>query len=284
MHARRSGGPADRAESDRLLDAARAGTPPVADADPLTRLLSAAAGPAAPDEVAGEERALAAFRAARAARGTQPAAGSVPAPVAAPRARRRLRIAAALSGLAATAVAGVAFAAVRLDREPEPVAPPATTAGPSSAGPSGTGPTGTGPTGTGPTGTGPTGTGPTGTGPAVTGPSRPAPSTPAGDASGAASPPAPSPTPAPSGTPSAAAGKSAPPPGGPQTAGHCRAYLAKSERQREKALTKPGYAELVAAAGGPEQVESYCRNLLGVPADDPADAPEPAPPGPAADG
>ncbi|MEU4591262.1 hypothetical protein [Micromonospora aurantiaca (nom. illeg.)] len=33
-----------------------------------------------------------------------------------------------------------------------------------------------------------------------------------------------------------------------------------------------------------EQVESYCRNLLGVPADDPADAPEPAPPGPAADG
>ncbi|RNI06590.1 hypothetical protein EEZ25_00035 [Micromonospora aurantiaca] len=260
MHARRSGGPADRAESDRLLDAARAGTPPVAGADPLTRLLSAAAGPAAPGEVAGEERALAVFRAARAARGTQQAAGSV----AAPRARRRLRIAAALSGLAATAVAGVAFAAVRLDREPEPVAPPATTAGPSSAGPSGTGPTGTGP--------------------AVTGPSRPAPSTPAGDASGAASPPAPSPTPAPSGTPSAAAGKSAPPPGGPQTAGHCRAYLAKSERQREKALTKPGYAELVAAAGGPEQVESYCRNLLGVPADDPADAPEPAPPGPAADG
>ncbi|MBU8861152.1 MULTISPECIES: hypothetical protein [unclassified Micromonospora] len=248
MHARRSGGPADRAESDRLLGAARAGTPPEADADPLTRLLSAAAGPAAPGEVAGEERALAAFRAARAAAGTAPAA------VAAPRPRRRLRIAAALSGLAATAVAGVAFAAVRLDHHrPEPVVPPATTAGP------------------------------TGTGPGVTGPSRPAPSTPAGDASGAASPPAPTP----SGTPSATARPPAPPAGDGRMAGHCRAYLAKSERQREKALTKPGFADLVAAAGGPEQVESYCRNLVGESAedsdDDSDDDDSPERPGPRTD-
>ncbi|MFF0656302.1 hypothetical protein [Micromonospora tulbaghiae] len=245
MHARRSGGPADRAESDRLLDAARAGTPPEADADPLTRLLSAAAGPAAPGEVAGEERALAAFRAAREAAATAPAAAAV----AAPRPRRRLRIAAALSGLAATAVAGVAFAAVRLDRAPEPVLPPAPTAGP-------------------------TGAGPTGSGPAVTGPSRPAPSTPAGDASNAASPPAPS------GTPSAKAGPPAPPATSGRMAGHCRAYLAKSERQREKALTTPGFADLVAGAGGPEQVESYCRNLVGAPADD---EPEPGRPGPRTD-
>ncbi|MFG2069975.1 hypothetical protein ACGFKZ_24255 [Micromonospora tulbaghiae] len=242
MHARRSGGPADRAESDRLLDAARAGTPPGAEADPLSRLLSAAAGPAAPGEVAGEERALAAFRAARAAAGAAPAAAAV----AAPRPHRRLRIAAALSGLAATAVAGVAFAAVRLDGNPEPVLPPATTAGP--------------------------------TGPAVTGPSRPAPSTPAGDASGAASPPAP--TPVPSGTPSAKARPPAPPVDGAGLAGHCRAYLAKSERQREKALTTPGFADLVAAAGGPEQVERYCRNLVGPPADHPHDDPEPERPGP----
>ncbi|MFI7306557.1 hypothetical protein ACIBM8_25365 [Micromonospora aurantiaca] len=242
MHARRSGGPADRAESDRLLDAARAGSPPGADADPLTRLLSAAAGPAGPDEVAGEEQALAAFRAAR--------AGTAAAPVIAPRPRRRLRVAAALAGLAATAVAGVAFAAVRLDHDPEPVAPPATTAAP-------------------------TGAGPTGTGPAVTGPSRPAPSTPAGDASGAESPPAP----APSGTPSAKGRPPTPPAGGASLAGHCRAYLAKSERQREKALTKPGFADLVAAAGGPEQVESYCRNLVGAPSEGPDDAPEPEPPG-----
>ncbi|MBO4139879.1 hypothetical protein J5U46_06930 [Micromonospora tulbaghiae] len=252
MHARRSGGPADRAESDRLLDAARAGTPPGADADPLTRLLSAAAGPAAPGEVAGEERALAAFRAARATDGTAPTAAAV----AAPRPRRRLRIAAALSGLAATAVAGVAFAAVRLDRPPEPVVPPATTAGP-------------------------TGAGPTGTGPGVTGPSRPAPGTPAGDASGAASPPAP--TPASSGTPSAEGGPPAPAATSGRMAGHCRAYLAKPERQREKALTTPGFADLVAAAGGPEQVESYCRNLVGAPAEGPDDEPEPERPGPRTD-
>ncbi|MEU8315499.1 hypothetical protein [Micromonospora sp. NPDC048169] len=238
MHDRRSGGPADRAESDRLLDAARAGTPPAADADPLTRLLSAAAGPAEPGEVAGEEQALAAFRAARTS-GASPAAG----PVVAPRPRRRLRIAAALSGLAATAVAGVAFAAVRLDREPEPVLPPATTARP-------------------------TGEGPTGAGPAVTGPSRPAPSTPAGDASDATSPPAATPSVTPSGaTPPSAS----PTRGNNSMAGHCRAYLAKSERQRAKALTAPGFADLVTAAGGPEQVESYCRNLVDEPAEDPDD-------------
>ncbi|WFF05454.1 hypothetical protein O7622_20630 [Micromonospora sp. WMMD1076] len=252
MHARRSGGPADRAESGRLLDAARAGTPPQADAGPLTRLLSAAAGPAAPGEVAGEERALAAFRAARATAGTTPVAAAV----AAPRRRRRLRIAAALSGLAATAVAGVAFAAVRLDRHPEPVVPPAPTAGP-------------------------TGAGPTGTGPSVSGPSRPAPSTPAGGASDAAPPPAP--TRARSGRPSAEAGPPAPRATGGRMAGHCRAYLAKSERQREKALTRPGFAALVAAAGGPEQVESYCRNLVDAPAEDPDDVPEPERPGPRAD-
>ncbi|MBB5114311.1 hypothetical protein ACLQ2Y_03425 [Micromonospora echinospora] len=232
MHARRSGGPGDRAESDRLLDAARAGTPPGAEADPLTRLLSAAAGPATAGEVAGEDQAVAAFRAARAA----PAPAPVSAPAARP--RRRLRIAAALSGLAATAVAGVAFAAVQLDRHPEPVVPPA-----------------------------PATTGPAGSGPTATGPSRPAPSTPAGEASGAASPPAPSATPRP--TPSTPARPPAPPAAGNRLVGHCRAYLAKPERQREKALTKPGYADLVAAAGGPEHVESYCRDLVAAPEEGP---------------
>ncbi|MEV0807675.1 hypothetical protein AB0I41_15075, partial [Micromonospora sp. NPDC050200] len=67
MDFRRSDGserPADRAEAERLLDAARAGGPPSA-GDPLARLLSAAAAPARPGELAGEEAALAAFRAAR---------------------------------------------------------------------------------------------------------------------------------------------------------------------------------------------------------------------------
>ncbi|SBT66407.1 hypothetical protein GA0070622_3427 [Micromonospora sediminicola] len=209
MHPRR---PDDRAESDRLLDAARLGAPAPDDGDPLIRLLAAAAAPASADELAGEERALAAFRAARAA----------PPPAPAPRARRRLRVAAALSGLAATAVAGVAFAAVGLDRNQEPTAPPVpTTAGPSGAGPSGAGP------------------------------SRPAPSTPTGEASGAATSPAPPP-------PSRSATA---PPVDRRLAGHCRAYLAKPEPQRAKALTTPGFAELVAAAGGADRVEGYCRAL-----------------------
>ncbi|MEU7808203.1 MULTISPECIES: hypothetical protein [unclassified Micromonospora] len=231
MHARRSGGPADRAETDRLLDAARAGTPPAAETDPLTRLLSAAAGPATAGEVAGEDRAVAAFRAARAA--------PAPVPVPAVRPRRRLRIAAALSGLAATAVAGVAFAAVRLDRHPDPVIPPA----PATSGPGATGPT-------------------------ATGPSRPAPSTPAGEASGAASPPTRDVTPTP--TPSVPAAPPAPSAGNNRLAAHCRAYLVKSDRQREKALTRPGFDDLVTAAGGPEHVESYCRNLVGEPSGPPA--------------
>ncbi|MFI7214038.1 hypothetical protein [Micromonospora maritima] len=207
MHPRR---PDDRAESERLLDAARAGTPARPDDDPLARLLAAAAAPASADELAGEDRALAAFRAARAAPPATPA----------PRARRRLRIAAALSGLAATAVAGVAFAAVGLDRGQEPVVPPApTTAGPSDVGPSG-------------------------------GPSRPAPGAPTGAASGAATSPPP---------PSRSATA---PPVDDRLAGHCRAYLAKSERQRAKALTTPGFADLVAAAGGTDRVEGYCRALV----------------------
>ncbi|MFG1673506.1 hypothetical protein [Micromonospora sp. NPDC049282] len=210
-------GPADRAESDRRLDAARAATP--AGADPLTRLLAAAAAPATANELDGEERALAAFRAAR-------ATPQIPSPSPVPRPRRRLRIAAALSGLAATAVAGVAFAAVRLDRNPEPVIPPTSTT-------AGTGPTGAGP-------------------------SRPVPSGPAGEASGAA----PSPTPPSPTAPRSAAppgGRPVPPPVDGKLAGQCRAYLAKKEPQRAKALTKPGFADLVAAAGGADRVDSYCR-------------------------
>ncbi|MEV0429053.1 hypothetical protein [Micromonospora sp. NPDC050495] len=118
MSFHRGEGPADRAETDRLLDAARAGRPPGPDADPLARLLAAAAAPAEPGELGGEEQALAAFRAARA----EPA----PAPARASRRRLRLGAAAWAAGLAATATAGVAFAAVRLDRAPAPVPAPST--------------------------------------------------------------------------------------------------------------------------------------------------------------
>ncbi|GAB3069999.1 hypothetical protein [Micromonospora schwarzwaldensis] len=211
MTSRRSDRPADRAESDRLLDTAHA-VPPT-DADPLTRLLAAATAPATPGELDGEERALAAFRAAR-------ATPAVVAPAPASRPRRRLRVVAALSGLAATAVAGVAFAAVRLDRSPAPVVPPTpTTADPA---------------------------------PTAAVPSRSAPTGSSGATSGAASSPV-----TPSGSRSAV-----PPPVDGALVGHCRAWLAKPERQRARALTTPGFADLVAAAGGPERVESYCRTLV----------------------
>ncbi|MET7804843.1 hypothetical protein [Micromonospora chersina] len=144
MSFRRSDRPADRAASERLLDAARAGAPAEPGGDPLAHLLAAAAASADPGELAGEERALAAFRAARAA--------PAPAPAVAPRPRHRFRLGAALAGLAATATAGVAFAAVSLDRGPEPTPPPSTS-GSTGAGSTGPGtPTDSGPGSAGPTG------------------------------------------------------------------------------------------------------------------------------------
>ncbi|WP_319462855.1 hypothetical protein [Micromonospora sp. RTP1Z1] len=126
MSSRRSDGPADPAESERLLDAARDGRAPAADADPLRHLLVAAAAPANPGELSGEDQALAAFRAARAA--------PAPAPARAPRGRRfRAGAVAWLAGRAATATAGVAVAAVSLDRPEEPTPSPAPTT-PGSAG------------------------------------------------------------------------------------------------------------------------------------------------------
>ncbi|MFE0530587.1 hypothetical protein ACFW0V_23620 [Micromonospora parva] len=132
---------ADHADAERLLDSARArldtapaqrhsATPPEADAtapeayptgpnvpaaEPVAALLAAAAGPVRAGELAGEEAALAAFRAARA----NPAAAA-PQPT-----RRRIRtgVVAWIGAVAATATAGAAFAAVTRDRAPDPVAP-----------------------------------------------------------------------------------------------------------------------------------------------------------------
>ena len=163
MRFRRTDGPADRAESERLLDTARAGRPPASGADPLVHLLAAAAAPGNPGELSGEEQALVAFRAARAT--------AAPAPHRAPRALRfRVGAAAWVAGLAATATAGVAFAAVSLDRPQEPLAPPA----PGTSGSTGSGTAGS-PTGAGdPTGGAPGSAAPS-TGSARTGgPGRPA--------------------------------------------------------------------------------------------------------------
>ncbi|MFI6241632.1 hypothetical protein ACIBEF_17315 [Micromonospora sp. NPDC050795] len=129
---------ADHADTERLLDAASArpdatpdqgasaaadatspeahlGTRDVPPAEPVAALLAAAAGPVRPGELAGEDAAVAAFRAARA----NPAA--VPQR---PRRRRMTTGAVAWIGaVAATATAGAAFAAVTRELGPDPVAP-----------------------------------------------------------------------------------------------------------------------------------------------------------------
>ncbi|SCF17297.1 hypothetical protein GA0074696_3151 [Micromonospora purpureochromogenes] len=156
MNFRRSDGverPADRAEAERLLDAARSADMPPAGDEPLARLLSAAAAPARPGELAGEEAALAAFRAARAA------GASAPAPAPPSRRRRRVTtgVVAWVAGIAATATAGAAFAAVTLDRGDEPAPaprPPTSVPGGSGSDPAAPSSSGGGPT-TGAPGAGP---------------------------------------------------------------------------------------------------------------------------------
>ncbi|MEV0810978.1 hypothetical protein [Micromonospora sp. NPDC050200] len=86
----------------------------------------------------------------------------------------------------------------------------------------------------------------------------------------------------PSGRPGAS-GKPAP---DGKLAGQCRAYLAMSPAQREKASGTQSFADLVAAAGGAGQVEAYCQRL--VPEQAPGASPtaqvsHPAPAGPTPD-
>ncbi|MEU9508879.1 hypothetical protein AB0D32_21680 [Micromonospora sp. NPDC048170] len=251
MFFRRTERPADRAVSDRLLDAAGAGAPRTPDSggtEPLAWLLAAAAAPARPGELAGEEEALASFRAARAA---GPSAGPAPSPR-----RRRFTAGAAAwgAGIAVTATAGAAFAAVALDRAADPAPSPR----PATPAPATTHPDRGGSTG-------------------ATGGSRP---------TGPPSPPSAAVTsgaPAPGTTPGAAPGR--PQQRTEQLRGLCRAYLAKKPEQREKALGTPAFARLVTAAGDPEQVEDFCRELVPEAAakESPKQAPktQPSPPTPA---
>ncbi|SBT42436.1 hypothetical protein [Micromonospora narathiwatensis] len=219
MNFRRPDRPADRAESERLLDAARAGRAPSPGVDPLARLLAAATAPADSTELRGEEQALAAFRAAR----VNPPARPARAPR---RGRFRVGVAAWAAGLTAVATAGVAVAAVNLDRSGVPSPPPAsTTAGGATAGSTGTGSS-----------------------------TMPAQTREASPTTGAATPSA-----EPDPTGSADAGRPAQP---GNLAGHCRAYLSKSAKQRARALETPGFADLVTAAGGADQVEAYCLRLV----------------------
>ncbi|MBQ0901222.1 hypothetical protein [Micromonospora sp. U21] len=241
MNPNRSDRGAERAETERLLDATRAGAAPdevrtstpadpdavtaevrastPADPDvnvayPLARLLAAAAGPARPGELAGEEAALAAFRAARAN----------PAPTVARRPHRRRLTTSAVAwtgALAATATAGAAFAAVTLDRAPDPVPVPPSSPSPTLSDVEAT--------------------------PSLdrtAAPSRSTPGTPSATS-----------TPSTIGTPSAGAANV------DQLRGLCRAWQAKKPEQRDRALRTPTFQELVTAAGGAGEVEAYCQRL-----------------------
>ncbi|PZG18483.1 hypothetical protein C1I95_13450 [Micromonospora craterilacus] len=242
MILRWSGGAGSRTDHDRLLDAARAPQPPAGPPDPTAELLRAAAAPPRPHELAGEQAALAAFRAAR-------QGGTEPKP--APRSRRRrftAPVVAWIAGIAATATAGAALAAVSLDRPAQPPVPPpapvtgspapATTGGGAEPSGGGTQPT-DGLTGR-PSG-GPTSGEPVPT-PAASAPSPTGPGEPDADPTVYLGP----------GNSSNTEDRS----------GHCKAYLSKNERQREKALTTPAFNELVVVAGGADQVDGYCQELL----------------------
>ncbi|MEW2431838.1 hypothetical protein AB0877_27835 [Micromonospora sp. NPDC047644] len=130
---------ADHADTERMLDAASARVDATRDqgpsaavdasspeahlnardvppAEPVAALLAAAAGPVRPSELAGEDAAVAAFRAARVN----------PAPAVPQRPRRRRMTTGAVAwigAVAATATAGAAFAAVTRERPPDPVPP-----------------------------------------------------------------------------------------------------------------------------------------------------------------
>ncbi|BCJ56673.1 hypothetical protein C1I93_18000 [Micromonospora endophytica] len=225
MILRRLARSAGRSGDDRLLDGARAPRSPAAP-DPLAELLRAAAAPARPGELDGEQAALAAFREARRA--------GVPA--ARPR-RRRLTAGVVLwlAGLTATATAGVALAAAGLDAPDESVPPPA----PGTVAPM-------------PTGAPTASTGVPGPPDSTAGTSTGDPTTPSSGVPSPTSTNPASPSPVPEATTNLRSGD----------AGHCKAYLSKPARQREKALASPGFADLVAAAGGAENVSAYCRELL----------------------
>ncbi|MEO3815883.1 hypothetical protein [Plantactinospora sp. B24E8] len=228
--------------AERLLDAAagasRTVRPSAGDApdrrpgdepaSPLTALLSAAAAPARPGELGGEDAALAAFRAARPDRRATgaPTVSPVPDRLTAdggaawrgwwsgPRPRRRPTLGATAWAAAAvvTVTMGVALAAdLGIPASTPPAGPAPVTASADT--------------------------------------SAPVPTTPASTPSTAART-------GPTGTPGTAPNPAGQPP--PSIRGKCRSYLARDGA----ASGKPPVTELVAAAGGPERVGAYCRALL----------------------
>ncbi|MGW2252128.1 hypothetical protein ACWCXH_18285 [Kitasatospora sp. NPDC001660] len=227
----------------------------------VARVLAAAAAPATAAELAGEEAALTAFRAARLA--PHPVAKTAPVrrrSMATAALARALSTKAAAAVLGATALCGVAVAAGTgnllspldggsSESERTRVGDGATSALPTSGHAPG-GMTASGPSGR-PSGTGSSTTGSQGLGPSA------------------------SPTP---GTPSAAGRSTGP--ASPALVALCHAFgdrTAKGEHPGRLVLD-PVFGSLVAAAGGPDQVEDYCGEALGRVSDDAHRSATPQPP------
>ncbi|WP_204291662.1 hypothetical protein [Micromonospora gifhornensis] len=257
MYLRRLEGTGVPTDHDHLLDAAREPRPtagPSDSPDPVAGLLRAAAGPPRPAELVGEEKALAAFRAARQA--------GLTAPPSRPTRRRRFTagVVVWIAGVAATATAGAALAAVRLDWPHERSAPPSTPiTRPVAPSPSAAG--GQPDRGGGTPSQGVPGAAPTAS-PGVTPGVSAEPTEGAPDPTTSASP---TPEPPQQREPAVDRTVQAGPGNSDNTAdrpGLCKAYLSKPERQREKALRTPAFSELVVAAGGADNVLAYCQAVL----------------------
>ncbi len=61
----------------------------------------------------------------------------------------------------------------------------------------------------------------------------------------------------------------------PSLVGQCRAYEARPPGKRRKALENPAFGALVAAAGGPDRVATYCTAVLGPDSGKPGNEPKP---------
>jgi hypothetical protein len=201
MRIRRHGRP-DAEEAERLLRTGLGGV--AVNGDPLAGLLVAAAAPARPDELAGEDAALVAFRGARAEAEHSP-------PIRVRRPWRRTAGTVWIAVAAATATAGVAVAASVQSRDEPPQPRPSAVPTPGQRS----------------TPVGP-GTGGDGPAPSVADP-----------------------------TPNVIA-----PTVDPQTVGLCRAYLAKDRAERRRSLGTPAFRALVTAAGEPDKVDAYCRQMV----------------------
>jgi hypothetical protein len=207
----------DPITAEHLVRGARADTH---GPDPLAKLLAAAASPARRDELAGEEAAVMAFRAAN-------LAGP-------PASRRRSRLSTAVATLARAKIAvaviavgggGIALAAGSGhlpgvgDSDHHPTAQADTSAT--------------------------TGRHPT---------TSPASATSTNPASSAISPAA-----TPSGSPGSAGPNGSP---SPNLRGLCTAFTARAGDNPGKALDNPAFTVLITAAGGKDQVATYCSTLL----------------------